>query len=206
MIEIFFKDGSFSFKSLLIAISVALILTVIIGSIYLLYDKFYKPRRERKLFENDNLSELINYGLKKEEDSYSGYYNKYYLVIRPVSTPDGEWINIATPIQIQNDNFDYIDKMSKKYDFTNNENMFFFHQKVQKFIKIPSAKKIMNKTDIFIQDLITNNIKPLTNKVRTNKVRFCERSQASHNLNRWLDKPPLKRSFHYAPTASLFFV
>jgi hypothetical protein len=155
------KGKSIKADDILTIFIISLILSAFIGSLYLIQDKIIRPKRESKLLDKKELNDLINFGLKKENDSYSGYYKNYYLVIIPVSTTDGEWINITTPVQIQNDNLEYIKKLSKKYSLTNNDEVYFFHQKVQKYIKIPDAKKIMSKADILIQDLITNNIKPL---------------------------------------------
>ena len=151
----------FSIEGLFVFLAIVFVLASFIGGIYHLHDKVIRPRREKRILENKNLNELVKYGFKKKSDSYEGYYKNYYLMITPVSTLNGESINIRIPIIAQKDNPDYIKKMSKKYNFTSNSGFYFFHQTLPIFVKIPTTMKIIAEADNFIEELTMNNIPPL---------------------------------------------
>ena len=150
-------ERGIEFRDILIVIIGSIILSIFVGGIYHFYDQIIKPKRETKLFNHQNLFALQNFGMKKEED----FYNKYFLMISFVSSPDeGEWINISTPIIVTEDNLEFVKSLSKKYELSNSGDLSFINMKIPKLFKMPSTEKIWKKTEKFIEDLIINNIKP----------------------------------------------
>ncbi len=139
----------------------ALVLSILIGSILLLDEKIFRPKREKRLFNNPKMTALTLYGYQQQERQYLGPHNGFIISIFPIYNNSKKYITIAIPVDLRDKEISSLKALLKKYQFRSNKNGIVLIKNLEFIFSIPKTNQILNCIGEFTNQLLQDNIRPV---------------------------------------------
>jgi hypothetical protein len=95
---------------------VVILMTFLLGGIFHLHSALYRPWRQKQLLTKKAMIGFEKLGFQKDMENlcFSGYIDKYYINLIPITTPtSGEWINANAFLYLKENQTDNLEKLAE---------------------------------------------------------------------------------------------
>ncbi len=139
----------------------SLVLSILVGSILLLDEKIFRPKREKRLFNNPKMTALNLYGYQQQDRQYLGSHNGFIISIFPIYNNSKKYITIAIPVDLCGKEISTLKDLLQKYNFRSNKSGIVLIRELEFVFSIPETDQILNCIDEFSNQLLQHNIRPV---------------------------------------------
>ncbi|MGH1364566.1 MAG: hypothetical protein ACRBF0_13480 [Calditrichia bacterium] len=165
ILEIILEGGSlkYDWKIVYFIIGFTLLSSFLLGGLLLFFSEYFLPWREKRLITHSKLNFLkdLEFQFDSEDYLYEGYWKSYYVLVQAESTIDaGERITITAFINPGEEQGSILDELQEKYELRFSDNYVWLIKGVRSFFTIPKRQTFEEQLNLFIDDLIHNNINP----------------------------------------------